>query len=79
MLGVLLKCAMLLLYNFPVDLFAKPKIKMFTKSIQINRPLNVPQTAVIPVDLFHQIEAVCDSLFQFYEIFLFIPTLFSSV
>ena len=81
--------AMLGLYNFPVDLFSKPKIKLFIKSVQINRPLNLSQAAVIQVDLLHKIVTTCDSmymgqiykaliltgLFQFYETLQFSPVL----
>ena len=56
--------AMLGLYNFPVDLFSKPKIKLFIKSVQINRPLNLSQAAVIQVDLLHKIVTSCDSMYM---------------
>ena len=56
--------AMLGLNSFPVDIISELKIKLFIKSILINKPLNVSQASVIPVDLLHKIVKACDSMYM---------------
>ena len=56
--------ALLGLHDFPVQVFDKPKVKLFLHSVQINRPLALSQKAIISSDMLLDIVLTCDRTYM---------------
>ena len=53
--------AMLGLYGLPLARFDSPKIKLFIKSVQMNRPIT---PSIIDIPMLHQIIKACDTMYM---------------
>ena len=56
--------AMFGLYGLPLAMFDSPKIKLFIKSVQMNRPISVSMPSIIDISLLQKITQVCDSMYM---------------
>ena len=56
--------ALLGLHDFPVHVFDKPKVRLFLRSVQINRPLALSQKAIISSDMLLDIVLTCDRMYM---------------
>ena len=56
--------AMLGLYGLSISMFESPRIKLFIKSVQMNRPLKVSIPAIIDIPLLYRIIQVCDTMYM---------------
>ena len=56
--------AMLGLHGFSVAIFESPKIKLFIKSVQMNRPLTVAIPAIIDAAMLRKIVHACDYMYM---------------
>ena len=54
--------ASFVLYDLPHDLLDHPRLKLFLKSVRINRPLTFVPHNIIDLDMLEKISVVCDSL-----------------
>ena len=65
--------ALLGLHDIHTHIFAKPKVKLFLRSLQINRSLAVSQTSIIDIQMIQDIVKICDSMYmgQFLKEFTF--------
>ena len=52
------------LHDFPIHVFDKPKVKLFLRSVQINRPLALSQKAIISSDMLLDIVLTCDRMYM---------------
>ena len=52
--------ASFVLYDLPYHVLDDPKIKLFQKSIRINRPLNLVSHNIIDIQMLEQISLACD-------------------
>ena len=52
--------ASFVLYDLPYHVLIHPKIKLFQKSVRINRPLNFVSHNIIDVQRLEQISSACD-------------------
>ena len=56
--------AMLGLHGLPLAIFESPKIKLFIKSVQMNRPITVSIPAIIDISMLHKIIQVCNTMYM---------------
>ena len=56
--------AILGLYGLSISMFDSPRIKLFIKSVQMNRPLKVSIPAIIDIPLLYRIIQVCDTMYM---------------
>ena len=56
--------AILGLHGLPIHMFDSPKIKLFIKSVQMNRPISVSFPSIIDIPLLHKIIEVCDTMYM---------------
>ena len=52
------------LHGLPLAMFDSPKIKLFIKSVQMNRPITVSIPSIIDIPLLHRIIATCDTMYM---------------
>ena len=56
--------AMLGLHGLSLVMFDSPKIKLFIKSVQMNRPITVSFPSIIDIPMLHKIIAICDTMYM---------------
>ena len=56
--------AMLGLYGLPLAMFDSPKIKLFMRSVQMNRPITVSIPSIIDIPMLHRIISTCDTMYM---------------
>ena len=56
--------AMLGLHGLPLAMFDSPSIKLFIKSVQMNRPLTVSIPSIIDIPMLHKIVHICDTMYM---------------
>ena len=56
--------AMLGLYGLPLAMFDSPKIKLFMRSVQMNRPITVSIPSIIDIPMLHIIISTCDTIYM---------------
>ena len=54
--------ASFVLYDLPHDLLDHPRLKLFLKSVRINRPVTLVPHNIIDLDMLEKISVACDSL-----------------
>ena len=54
--------ASFVLYDLPHDLLDHPRLKLFLKSVRINRPLTLVPHNIIDLDMLEKISLACESL-----------------
>ena len=52
------------LHDIHTHIFQKPKVKLFLRSLQINRLLTVSQTSIIDIQMLLDIVKICDSMYM---------------
>ena len=60
--------ASFVLYDLPHDLLDHPRLKLFLKSVRINRPLTLVPQNIIDLDMLEKISLACDEL-KFSKVF----------
>ena len=56
--------AMLGLHGLPLAMFDSPRIKLFIKSVQMNRPITVSIPSIIDIPLLQKIVQICDTMYM---------------